>query len=230
MPVFRLPDEILFPHPMLAESSGLLAIGGDLSTERLIAAYRNGIFPWYSEGDPLLWWFTAPRLVLFPSELHVSRRLARTIRQQRFTIRFDYDFSRVISACGSSRVAKGEDTWITQEMRQAYIRLHELGYAHSVECWQGDSLVGGLYGLRLDRVFFGESMFTRLRDGSKVAFVALVSQLQTCGVELVDCQMTTGHLLRFGARELDGQAFIGQLDQLIHTTSPDGKWTNEQCK
>lgn len=230
MPVFRLPDEILFPHPMLAESSGLLAVGGDLSPERLIAAYQNGIFPWYSEGDPLLWWFTAPRLVLFPSELHVSRRLARTIRQQRFTVCFDHDFARVINACGSSRAAKGEDTWITKEMRQAYIRLHELGYAHSVECWQGDNLVGGLYGLRLDRVFFGESMFTRISNGSKVAFVALVHQLEMLGVKLIDCQMTTGHLLRFGARELDGNAFIGQLDQLIHTTSPDGKWTNEQRK
>lgn len=227
MPVFRLPEEIIFPHPMLAESSGLLAVGGDLSQERLIAAYRNGIFPWYSDGEPILWWFTAPRLVLFPEELHIPRRLGRTIRQGRYSIRLDHDFAGVISACGKGRTAQGEETWITEDMRTAYIRLHELGFAHSVECWQDEMLIGGLYGIRLDKVFFGESMFTRQTNGSKLAFVALVNHLSQLGVELIDCQMTTDHLLRFGARELDGDTFHDQLARLIQTTSPDGKWNNE---
>jgi len=227
MPVFRLPEQILFPHPSLAEESGLLAVGGDLTPARLIAAYRSGIFPWYSDGDPLLWWFTSPRLVLFPDELIIPKRLARTIRQQRFTIRFDHQFSRVITECGEKRIEDGEGTWITDEMRQAYIQLHRLGYAHSVECWQDDILAGGLYGLRLGKVFFGESMFTRITDASKVAFVTLVRHLQKIGVELIDCQMTTGHLLRFGAREIDGNEFLRLLGQLIQSTSPDGTWKNE---
>jgi len=227
MPVFQLPEQILFPHPSLAEESGLLAVGGDLSPERLIAAYRSGIFPWYSDGDPLLWWFTSPRLVLFPDELIVPKRLARTIRQQRFTIRFDHDFPMVITDCGKSRIEDGEGTWITDEMRQAYIQLHRLGYAHSVECWQGDIMAGGLYGLRLGKVFFGESMFTRITDASKVAFVTLVHHLRKVGVELIDCQMTTGHLLRFGAREIEGKEFLRLLGQLIQSTSPDGMWKNE---
>lgn len=212
---------------MLAEESGLLAVGGDLSPQRLIAAYRHGIFPWYSEGDPLLWWFTSPRLVLFPEELNISKRLARTIRRQPFTLRLDHNFSEVITQCGRSRVDNGEGTWITDEMRKAYIHLNKMGYAHSVECWQGDTLAGGLYGLRLDKVFFGESMFTHITDASKIAFVTLVHHLQEKGVELIDCQMTTPHLLRFGAREIDGEEFLRLLGQLIQSTSPDGTWKNE---
>ncbi len=227
MPVFRLSKRILFPHPSLAEETGLLAVGGDLSPERLLAAYRLGIFPWYSEGDPLLWWFTSPRLVLVPGELIVPRRLVRKIRQHPFTIRYDHDFARVIRDCARHRTNHGEETWIVEEMQRAYLRLHHLGYGHSVECWQGETLAGGLYGLRLGKVFFGESMFTRITDASKIALVALVNQLKRLGVELIDCQMTTGHLLRFGAREIDGGEFLQLLGQLIQSTTPDGKWKNE---
>lgn len=227
MPVFQLPNEIVFPHPSLAEKSGLLAVGGDLNPARLIAAYQYGIFPWYSDGEPLLWWFTSPRLVLFPSELIVPKRLARTIRQQRFTVRFDSDFTRVIGDCATTRTDTDEGTWITREMREAYIRLHQLGFGHSVECWDGETLAGGLYGLRLDRVFFGESMFTRITDASKVALVTLVHHLQNVGVEMIDCQMTTPHLLRFGAREIHGKEFLRLLRRYIQSTSPDGKWNNE---
>lgn len=228
MPVFQLTDNIVFPHPDLAEDSGLLAVGGDLSPERLIKAYSNGIFPWYSEGDPILWWFTAPRLVLFPNELKVSKRLARTIRKQPFEISFDGDFEQVIHNCASCRTKQGEETWILNEMQNAYIELHRRGYCHSVECWQNGVLAGGLYGVLIDKVFFGESMFTRITDGSKIAFVALVEHLKRIGVQLVDCQMTTEHLLRFGAREVEGKTFQQLLYKYIQSSNPDGRWTNEQ--
>lgn len=227
MPVFQLTDQIIFPHPSLAEDNGLLAVGGDLSPQRLIAAYRKGIFPWYGEGDPLLWWFTSPRLVLFPNELIISKRLARTLRQQPFEISIDRDFEQVITNCARNRTDHGKETWIVKEMQSAYIELHQMGYAHSVECWQDSTLAGGLYGLRIDKVFFGESMFTSVSDASKVAFVFLIEHLKQKGVELIDCQMTTQHLLRFGAREISGKEFQHLLDRLIQSTIPDGKWTNE---
>lgn len=228
MPVFQLTRQPFFPPPELAEENGLLAIGGDLKPDRLLAAYKSGIFPWYSQGDPLLWWYTSPRLVLFPEELRVPRRLARTMRKGTFRVTFDTAFEQVIRACGEGREENGEETWIVPEMRDAYIEMHRLGYGHSVECWQDDRLAGGLYGLRLDRVFFGESMFTRVSDASKVALVALVECLERKGVELIDCQMTTQHLLGFGARELSGKDFQQQIEQLIHTTTPDGKWNNDK--
>lgn len=227
MPVFQLTEQILFPPPDLAEENGLLAVGGDLSPERLIEAYRHGIFPWYSEGDPLLWWFTSPRLVLFTNELTVPKRLSRKIRQQPFEVSYDRDFKQVINCCANHRTKQGEETWIVNEMQTAYIQLHNLGYAHSIECWQGDTLAGGLYGIRLDKVFFGESMFTRITDGSKIALVALVQFLKNEGVQLIDCQMTTQHLLRFGAREITGRQFQRLLVKHIQSTYPDGKWSNE---
>jgi leucyl/phenylalanyl-tRNA--protein transferase len=227
MPVFQLTDRIMFPHPDLAEDNGLLAVGGDLSTKRLIAAYRHGIFPWYSEGDPVLWWFTSPRLVLIPDELTIPKRLARKIRQKPFEVSFDRDFGQVIDACATNRTDLGKETWILEEMKMAYIELHKQGYAHSVECWQGSTLAGGLYGLCLDKVFFGESMFTQITDASKIALIALVEHSKQKGIELIDCQMTTRHLLRFGAREVDGQYFQGLLDKLIQSTTPDGTWNNE---
>lgn len=227
MPVFELTDKIVFPHPDLAEDTGLLAIGGDLRPERLVKAYQNGIFPWFSEGDPLLWWFTSPRLVLFTDELHVTKRLARTIRRHPFEITFDQDFHQVISECATNRTEKGEQTWILNNMQSAYLRLHELGYCHSVECWQGSKLAGGLYGIRLDNVFFGESMFTRITDASKIAFVALIEHLRKKGVKLIDCQMTTQHLLSFGAKEISGKQFQQLLAKHIKSTQPDGKWNNE---
>lgn len=222
MPVFRLPKEIVFPDPDLAEPDGLLAVGGDLSPARLLAAYQQGIFPWYSGKEPILWWSPSPRLVLLPDEFHLPKRLARTIRQQIFQVSADTAFAEVITACVAVRAASG--TWITPDMQQAYIRLHELGFAHSIECRFEDQLVGGLYGICLDKMFFGESMFSRKSDASKVALTALVSHARQIGIQAIDCQMTTAHLLRFGSRELSRQEFQEMLDQFIRRIEPQERW------
>jgi len=216
MPIFQLTNEPVFPNPSLAEANGLLAIGGDLSTERLLAAYSQGIFPWYSEGEPPLWWFTDPRLVIFPDSFKVSKRFARTLRNTDFRITFDTDFFRIISACADIRIEEGEGTWINKDMKNAYYQLHLAGYAHSVECWLGDELAGGLYGVQIGNVFFGESMFTRISNGSKAALVALVTHLQQQGIALIDCQMTTQHLQSFGAVEISGEKFRKLLKQHIN--------------
>lgn len=228
MPVFQLTEQPFFPHPDLAEENGLLAIGGDLRPERLIAAYQHGIFPWYAQGDPLLWWFTSPRLVLFPGEFRTPKRLARKMRQQPFTITFDQAFDQVITACAENRTGKGEETWILPEMMEAYSALHRLGYAHSIECWQESELAGGLYGIRLDRVFFGESMFTVISDASKIALLTLVRLCKKKDIRLIDCQMTTNHLLNFGARELSGKSFQEYIERFIQKTNPDGTWTHDE--
>ncbi len=227
MPLFKLSDEIIFPPPETADENGLLAFGGDLQPARIVAAYRSGIFPWFSPGDPILWWFLDPRLVLFLNDFRISRRLARDIRGKQFTVTFDRAFARVMASCAQVRLEKGEGTWISNEMYEAYCRLHDLGYAHSVECWQGETLAGGLYGIALDRIFFGESMFTRVSNGSKVALVALVDRLKAADYQLIDCQMTTRHLVSFGAREISGTEFLDQLHSFIQTTVPDGKWCND---
>ncbi len=220
MPIFQLTDAPVFPHPSLAEDNGILAVGGDLSVERLLAAYSQGIFPWYSEGEPPLWWFTDPRLVIFPEEFKVSKRLARTLRNTDFRVTFDKDFDSVIRACADTRTKTGEGTWISKDMQEAYCRLHRAGYAHSVECWQEDKLAGGLYGIRLGNVFFGESMFTKISNGSKAALVALVKHLQQQNVALIDCQMTTSHLVTFGAREITGAEFRHLLRLHIDPSAP----------
>jgi len=230
MPIFQLPHEILFPDPDFAEPDGLLAVGGDLSPERLLAAYQRGIFPWYSEGEPLLWWSPAPRLILIPEEFHLPKRLARTMRKKIFTITMDTDFYGVISNCAETRIRSGAGTWITDEMRNAYIRLHELGYAHCVECRQDGRLVGGLYGICLDRVFFGESMFSLVSDASKIALTALISQCLDKGIKIIDCQMTTAHLLRFGAREVSRAAFRHYLKKWAGDTTIQKKWRPIQEK
>jgi len=227
MPVFQLNDHIQFPHPSLAEDNGLLAIGGDLSPERLLHAYSHGIFPWFSKDDPLLWWFTSPRLVIFPNEFRVPKRLARYIRTSSVHITRDRAFSGIIRECAEVRIKKGEGTWIGTAMQEAYSRLHQLGFAHSVECWQNDTLVGGLYGVAIDKVFFGESMFSKISCGSQFAFVALVDFLKNNKFELIDCQMTTNHLLRFGAREISGQDFQRHLAIHIKHITPQPFWTNE---
>lgn len=224
MPVFQLTDEILFPPVEYAEPNGLLAVGGDLSASRLLTAYRQGIFPWYSEGEPILWWSPAPRLVLFPEQFHLPKRLARTIRQKKFRITADTAFTEVISQCGKLRTESGEGTWITRDMLAAYIHLHELGFAHSLECWSGLELVGGLYGVCLDRVFFGESMFSRMSDASKVTLATLVHNVETLNIRMIDCQMTTKHLLRFGCCEIEREKFQDTLEQYIQTISPQKKW------
>jgi leucyl/phenylalanyl-tRNA--protein transferase len=211
MPVFRLGDEPIFPPVELAEPEGLLAIGGDLSTDRLLAAYRRGIFPWYEPGGPILWWSPDPRLVLFPGELSISRRLTRTIRQGRFETRYSTAFAQVIRACALVPRAHEEGTWITPEMQRAYIRLHELGHAQSMESWRGDRLVGGIYGVRVGRCFCGESMFHLEPDASKVALAALAERLEAEGMELIDCQVASEHLLRMGAREIPRARFLAYL-------------------
>lgn len=216
MPIFQLNDTPVFPDPTLAENNGLLAVGGDLSIARLLVAYSQGIFPWYSEGEPPLWWFTSPRLVLFPHDFKISKRLARTLRNTAFRISFDSDFHRVISSCANIRTEEGEGTWINADMQEAYYRLHLAGYAHSVECWLDNELAGGLYGVQIGKVFFGESMFTRISNGSKAALVALVKHLQGQGVALIDCQMTTKHLQSFGAVEITGEKFRKLLKKHIH--------------
>ena len=201
-----------FPDISLAldDPNGLLAIGGDLSSGRLLQAYRQGIFPWYSEGQPILWWSPDPRLVLFPSELKISRSLRKTIRKGIFQITVNQAFPQVIRACAAPRQGEGE-TWITSGMEQAYIQLHRLGWAHSVEAWNEGELVGGFYGVAMGRVFFGESMFYRMPDASKVAFVVFVRRLQAWGYELVDCQVSTAHLLSLGAREISRERFADML-------------------
>ncbi len=224
MPVFQLGSEIVFPPPELAEPDGLLAIGGDLSPGRLLEAYRSGIFPWFGEGDPILWWTPSPRLVLFPGEFHVSRRLARVIRQESFTVSADTCFSDIIARCADKRAANRDETWITKEMREAYIRLHELGYAHSMECWQDGRLAGGLYGLALDRVFFGESMFSDITNASKIALHALVRFALENEIGLIDCQMRTGHLERLGAREISRSRFQKLLRLHIREVTPQKNW------
>ncbi len=223
MPVFRLEkNELFFPPPELAEPDGLLAVGGDLSPARILAAYQQGIFPWYSGKEPILWWSLSPRLVLFPDEFHLPRSLAKTIRRGIYQVSADTAFAEVITACAAVRAKTG--TWITPEMQQAYIRLHELGFAHSVECRFEGELVGGLYGICLDKMFFGESMFSRKTDASKVALAALVNHVQRLGIQAIDCQMTTDHLLRFGSRELNRQDFFELLDQLIRRIEPQEQW------
>lgn len=212
MPVFRLNSTALtFPDPSLADARGLLAVGGDLSAERLLLAYRHGIFPWYGEGEPILWWSPDPRCVLFPAEVHISRRLRRTMAQLPFRISCNRVFARVIADCADVRLAAGEATWLVTEMQAAYLQLHHMGYAHSVEAWQGERLVGGLYGLAIGPFFFGESMFSRVRDASKVVLVTLADFLGRAGFELIDCQVTNPHLLSLGAREIPRRDFLARL-------------------
>ncbi len=224
MPVFRLTDDIIFPRPGLAEENGLLAVGGDLSPARLIAAYRLGIFPWFSDGDPILWWSPSPRFVIYPEKFRIQKRLGRYMKKPLYRVTMDEAFDQVIESCATIRKEQGEETWITAEMKKAYQLLHKLGYAHSIECWQGEILAGGLYGVALDRVFFGESMFTRLSNASKIALASLVIYLKRRQFRLIDCQMMTEHLLRYGACEISGREFRKHLQDYILKTYPDGKW------
>ncbi|WP_165235044.1 leucyl/phenylalanyl-tRNA--protein transferase [Aquisphaera insulae] len=212
MPVFRLGPDPIFPPPAMADPEGILAVGGDLSPGRLIAAYRAGIFPWYEAGGPILWWSPDPRAVLYLDELNVSRRLARTIRSGRFETRLDTAFPQVIRACAEVSRPGEDGTWITPEMQRAYIRLHELGHAHSMEAWRDGELAGGIYGVRVGRCFCGESMFHRRTDASKVALVALVARLRAEGVTLLDCQVTSEHMLSLGAREIPRRRFLEELE------------------
>jgi len=208
----------------LSEPNGLLAMGGDLAPERLLAAYRRGIFPWYSPGEPILWWSPDPRMVLFPAEFKVSRSLGRTLRRGGYEVRLDTAFARVIAACAQTPRRGQHGTWIVPEMQAAYRRLHELGLAHSVETWVDGELVGGLYGIALGRMFYGESMFSWRSDASKIAVAHLARYLERLGFGMVDCQMHTAHLASLGAREIPRDDFIARLDALVAAGSAPGPW------
>jgi len=221
---FRLGDNPGSPFPPIhlaqQEPNGLLAVGGDLTSERLLTAYRSGIFPWYSDGEPILWWSPAPRAVLFPSELHISRSLKKRIRQKPFRITLDQDFPAVIRNCAAPR-SSDSGTWITDEMAEAYIQLFKLGHAHSVECWDGDNnLIGGLYGVLAGQLFCGESMFSSANDASKIALVSLIEDFaDTLKIELIDIQMMTTHLQQMGAREIPRAEYQKLLAEYCPHTS-----------
>ena len=215
MPVFKLSNDIFFPPPDLAREDGLLAIGGDLSSERLLMAYQMGIFPWYSEGDPILWWSPVPRLILEPAEFHLSKRLARELRKNIFRFSFDLDFKGVIEACAAFRTSQNKPTWINNKMAEVYCRLHELGFAHSVECWLDNKLAGGLYGVAVGAAFFGESMFSRVSNSSKACLAILARQLELWNFDFIDCQMRTSHLMSLGAKEISGPIFFNRLQKAI---------------
>ena len=216
MTVYRLTKELVFPPPELADDDGLLAIGGDLSVNRLILAYSMGIFPWYSDNDPILWWSPDPRLVLIPSELKVSRTLRQTINKGIYRVTTNTAFEDVIRNCATIRRKGQGGTWITDDMIKAYVRLHKAGYAHSVESWADDELAGGFYGVMMGKAFFGESMFAKKTDASKVAFAAYAANLAEKGFELIDCQVSTEHMKRFGAKEIPRAEFLKLLQKVLH--------------
>ena len=223
MPVFRLTRDVRFPPVHLAADIGLLAVGGDLSTKRLLEAYRQGIFPWYAQGEPILWWSPDPRLVLFPEELRISRSMRQFMKKDLIRITYDRNFPAVIAACRKPRPQQA-DTWITPAMQAAYIRLHERGFAHSVEVWQDDGLVGGLYGVSLGGCFFGESMFSAIGNASKAALIDLVRRLRSMAFSLIDCQVHTPHLERLGARHIPRRDFLVLLEQALEQETLQGNW------
>jgi leucyl/phenylalanyl-tRNA---protein transferase len=224
MPIFRLVDEPIFPPPDYADPSGLLAVGGDLSNERLLEAYRLGIFPWYSDDQPILWWSPDPRLVLDLKDFGISRSLRKTLKKGVFQVTFDHAFEQVIQACAVVPRAAQNGTWITEEMQEAYINLHGLGYAHSVESWFGGKLAGGLYGVSLGKAFFGESMFHLKTDASKVALATLVEKLKSWDFHFIDSQMTTEHMVRLGAKELPRRIFLKRLQSALRHPTRRGRW------
>ncbi|MBF0588114.1 MAG: leucyl/phenylalanyl-tRNA--protein transferase [Magnetococcales bacterium] len=236
MPIFPLEDDPefadLFPPVGLAEENGLLAIGGDLTPKRLIAAYRQGIFPWFSQDEPLLWWSPDPRLILRPEKLHLSRSLKKTLRRETYRITYDHAFEQVITACAETPRGDNNGTWIVPEMVEAYCQLQAMGYAHSAEAWRmgidgSKELVGGAYGVAIGGAFFGESMFYLAPDASKVAFASLVQRLNDHGFTLIDCQMDTDHLRRFGAELVTRETFLGQLKTALSIPVEQLSWRQD---
>lgn len=218
-------DDLRFPPVHFASPEGLLAIGGDLRCERLLAAYRHGIFPWYNHGQPILWWSPDPRAVLFPQKLKVSRSLRKVLRKNEFRVTLDTDFRQVITSCAAPRRSNPDvGTWITPEMIEAYCELHERGYAHAVETWLGNRLVGGLYGVALGGIFFGESMFSFVTDASKVAFAHVVRQLEKWGFALIDCQLSSSHLTSLGAEDMPRSEFLRHVQQQTAFPTRLGPW------
>jgi len=226
VPIYRLSERIVFPPAELAEPSGLLAIGGDLRPERLLRAYAEGIFPWYSQGEPILWFSPDPRAVLLTDELRVDRGMRRTLARTALTLTMDRDFEAVIVACAEAPRREGAGTWITAEMIEAYCHLHELGFAHSVEAWrEGEELAGGVYGVSLGAAFSAESMFRRTSGGSLAPLVALIRQLARWRIRLVDCQMTSPHVERLGAHEWPRSRFLAELQRALAEPTRRGRWT-----
>ena len=225
MSLFLLDETLEFPDPRLARADGLLAIGGDLSVERLVKAYASGIFPWYTADEPILWWSPDPRCVMFTSELKVSRSMRNVLNRGYFEVSFDTDFEGVIRAC-QQVPRKDPGTWITNEMVQAYVDLYHKGVAHSVEVRMEGNLVGGLYGVSLGRTFFGESMFSRVSNASKVAFVHMTRQIEEWGFEMIDCQIYNDHLASLGARNIGREEFLEKLSQSLKFESRIGSWTD----
>lgn len=223
MPIFRIPQEHLFPDPSLSEPDGLLGVGGDLDPDRMLLGYRSGIFPWYSQ-PPILWWSPDPRFVVETASLRVQRSLAKRVRQRPYRVTLDRAFEEVVARCALTPRPGQAGTWITREMQRAYVQLHALGHAHSVEAWEGEELVGGLYGVALGRFYSGESMFADRPDASKVAFVHLVRQLHRWGYPLVDCQVRTQHLERFGAHDLPRAAYLQRVARLCAQPGRVGAW------
>jgi len=224
MAVYFLTDDLIFPHPGEALEDGLLAVGGDLSNERLLLAYQSGIFPWYSGESPILWWSPDPRMVLFPENFVISKSLQQIINKEIYQIKFDYNFESVIRQCASVERKEQIGTWITEEMIEAYIRLHKEGYAHSVETYIDDELVGGLYGISIGKAFFGESMFYLKPDASKVALYHLVNKLKTWNFKLIDVQQETGHLKSLGAITIPREEFLRLLKSAVIEESKIDNW------
>ena len=220
-----LGDHPVFPPAAsaLREPNGLLAAGGSLAPEWLLAAYRHGIFPWFNQGEPILWWSPDPRMVVIPNQVRITRSLGKTLKKGHYEVRLDHDFAAVIRACAESRKSN-VGTWITPAIEAAYIRMHELGYAHSVETWIDGELAGGLYGMALGRVFYGESMFSRRTDASKIAFAHLARFLEQHDFRVLDCQMTTRHLASLGGTEIPREAFVKMLDTLTREGPPPARW------
>ncbi len=224
MPIFQITDDLVFPHPSLAED-GLVGVGGDLCPERLLLAYSNGIFPWpYDEHSPLIWASPDPRLVLFPQKYKPSKRLLRTVRQQKFGITFDDNFERVIHHCRNMHRPSQRGTWITNDISDAFIEMHRLGFAHSIEAYADGALVGGLYGLSLGGAFFGESMFHLTPDAAKVAFYFLVQRANEWNFDFIDAQVRTPHLIEWGAEEISRDTFLALLKESLKKTTRRGKW------
>lgn len=228
MPIYQLPDEAYFPAPEMAEPDGLLAVGGNLSPERLLNAYATGIFPWYGEEQPILWWSPNPRTVLFPKDFKRHKNLRRTVQGGKFQVRFDTQFKEVISHCSQISRKEQAGTWITREMKAAYIELHELGFAHSVETYLDDKLVGGLYGISLGGAFFGESMFHLVSDASKVALWYLVERCLAWNFDFIDVQQDTQHLRSLGAVNIERKKFLFLLKESLKKETRKGKWKTFQ--
>jgi leucyl/phenylalanyl-tRNA--protein transferase len=228
--MYWLNKDLVFPDPKYAPKEGLLAAGGDLSPQRLLLAYQYGIFPWYNEGEPILWWSPDPRFVLFPSSIKVSKSMRRIMRKGTFELRLDTAFEAVLEACANVKRAGQNGTWLIPEMQKAYLSLHHYGYAHSVEAWQNGELVGGLYGVALGRCFYGESMFAHVSNASKAALIYLAQQLEARGFELIDCQAETSHLASMGAEFMARSSFLRILEESRQQPTLRGTWTDWSVK